>query len=240
MTWMHTCRCNFSPFIGFCLHSHCWTLNLRGCKAMKEANTLQGESKNHSPLLTTHLRLIKRYYSVSAILVFLYILTIFQCQFWSVDFFFLFTVQVSKVMGVQALWKMLCWSAVSHSDPPCFCHDVHWCVFVFLSLPSRRECPPVRILGPSLSPKRALFLPQCDSISLLLSAPFSYITGQNEWFIMLPTLYFIHFPNTSGTVWAYTVPRLCRHNSFICNKAMQHPGQALPLVDVCLSFLPRK
>lgn len=40
-----------------------------------------GRTKNHSPLLTTQLRLIKLYYSVSAFLKFLYILTIFQCQF---------------------------------------------------------------------------------------------------------------------------------------------------------------
>lgn len=48
--------------------------------------------------------------------------------------------------------------------------DVSSCFF----LPSRRESLSVRTLRPSLSPKRALFLPQCDSISLLLSAPFSY------------------------------------------------------------------
>lgn len=50
----------------------------------------------------------------------------------------------------------------------------------------------------------------------------------------------IYFPNTSGTVWAFTVQRLCWHNSFICNKTMQQLGLALPLVDVCLSFLSRE
>lgn len=177
---MHTCRCNFPPFIGFCLHSHCWTLNLRGCRAMKEANTLQGESKNHSPLLTTHLRLIKRYYSVSAILVFLYILTIFQCRFWSVDFFFFLPLKFPKSWDFR-LYEKCCVDLLS----PTVILPASVMMFTDVSLCSSLSLhvvnvplPSVRILGSSLSPKRALFLPQCDSISLLLSAPFPYITGQ--------------------------------------------------------------
>lgn len=93
------------PFLGFVYTAIACCYLIR-CKAMKEANTLQGQSENHSPLLTTQLRLIKSYYSVSAILVFLYILTIdyFSMSVLSCFIFFcLFIVQVSKVMGVQAL-----------------------------------------------------------------------------------------------------------------------------------------
>lgn len=63
-------------------------------------------------------------------------------------YFFLFTVQFSKVIGVQALWKYCVYLPLSLSDPPCFGHDVHWCVSVRLSLPSS---PSVHVQCPSLS-----------------------------------------------------------------------------------------
>lgn len=83
---------------------------------------------------------------------------------------------------------------------------------------------------------------QCDSIPLLplLSFPFLIsnviISGLSCCQLCISPTY----QTLSGTFWAYTVPWLCQHNSFICNKAMQHPGQALPLVDVCFSSLSRK
>lgn len=151
-------------------------------------------------------------------------------------FFFLCTVEVSKVMGDQALWKMLfiCLS-------PSVILPASVMMFTDVSL-----SPPTPICCESLFcpyPPSFTFTGACPflvSAWLHLLTPPSLITCQNQWLITLPNLYFIHFPNTSGTVWAYTVQRLCWHNSFICNKSMQHPGQALPLVDVCLSFLSRK
>lgn len=80
----------FPPFFGFCLHSHCWTLNVRGCRAMKEANTLQGESKNHSPLFTTQFRLIKSYYSVLLFLCFYIYIDYFSMSVLIFFFFLLF------------------------------------------------------------------------------------------------------------------------------------------------------
>lgn len=63
---------------------------------------------------------------------------------------------------------------ISLSDPPCFSHDVHWRVFVFLSLPSCRESLSVRILRPSLSPKRALLCFSVTPSHSTSSVPFSH------------------------------------------------------------------
>lgn len=172
---------------------------------------------------------------------------LFLCFYIYIDYF-----SMSVLICLTFFFSLYCWSFQSHgrsgfmknavylpvsfSDPPCFSHDVHWCVFV----------PPTPICCESLFcpyPPSFTFTGACPflvSAWLHLLTPPSLITCQNQWLITLPNLYFIHFPNTSGTVWAYTVQRLCWHNSFICNKSMQHPGQALPLVDVCLSFLSRK
>lgn len=153
-------------------------------------------------------------------------------------FFFLFTVQVSKVTGGQAFWKMLSLSACLPQRSSLL---QSWCSLMCLYV----SVPPV-MSWVSLFVSSVLHLhqsvPFLASAWLHLTPPpcLFFISHVKMWFITLPNLYFIHFPNTSGTVWAYTVQRLCRHNSFICNKAMQHPGQALPLVDVCLSFLSRK
>ncbi len=149
--------CFFPPFLGFVYTAIAGLLSDK-MQSNEGSKHFTGRIKESQSFITTQLRLRKSYYSVSAILVFLYILTIFQCQFWSVFvFFFLFTVQVSKVLGVQALWKMLCLSpsvillasAMTFTD-------------VFLSLPSCRESLFVHILRPSLSPKRALL---CFSVT---------------------------------------------------------------------------
>lgn len=132
-------------------------------EAVKEANTFQGESKNHSPLLETHLRLKKSYYSVSAIVVF-YIYDYFSMSV----FVFLFIVQVSKVMSVQAFWKMLCLCACLPQWSSSYSPDVHWCVFLLLSLPSRRDSLSVLTLYPS--PKCAV---TCLSVTPLRSSSLS-------------------------------------------------------------------
>lgn len=82
-------------------------------------------------------------------------------------FFFLCTVEVSKVMGDQALWKML---FICLSPSVILPASVMMFTDVSLSPP-----PPyvvnlssVLILRPSLSPERALSLSQRDSISSLL------------------------------------------------------------------------
>ena len=193
-----------------------------------------GRIKESQSFIHNTVKTYKTLLFCSAILVFLYIYWLFFNV--SFDFFLLFT--VSKVMGVSEKCcvyllspsVMLPASVLMFTDvSSCFCLSLH-VVNLSLSVPSVlhfHQSVPFSCLSvtPSHSSSRPLF---------------PITKNLNQWFITLPTLYFIHFPNTCGTVWAYTVPRPCRHNSFICNKAMQLPGREPPLVDVCLSFLSRK
>lgn len=91
-------------------------------------------------LLTTQLRLIKITLLFLLLCFYIYIYIDYFSMSVLIFFVLLFIVQVSKVMGVQRCVYLLSPSVVLS----CFSHDVHGCVFVFLSLPSRRESlPPV-------------------------------------------------------------------------------------------------
>lgn len=165
--------------------------------------------------------------------VFIYILTIFRCQFWSVDFFF----QVSKVMRVQALRKMLficClpqWSSLLQS----WCSLM--CLRVCLSL--HVVSLSVRIPRPSLSPKRALsclrMTPPHSS-----SPPIFFFSYHNTKPVIYHAANFV-FHALPQTLLAQSEPVLYRGCAdtmvLYATKQCKHPGQALPLVDVCLSFL---
>lgn len=98
-------------------------------------------------------------------------MVILICWFWFV--FFLFIVPVSKLRGVNTgcmtkKKNMLLMFACIFSEPPCYSHDVHCCVSVFLSL-----CP----LCPS--PKRAL---EGDTSISSLSGCFFTSQVKNWWF----------------------------------------------------------
>lgn len=161
---MHTCRCIFSLFWVLFTQTLLDSIKTQSDEGGKH---LQGESKNHSPLLTTQLRLIESHSSVSAIPVFLYIyiyIDYFSMSVLICLLFFSFYCWSFQSHGRSGVMKKCCVDLpVSLSDPPCFSHDVRWCIFVLLSLPSCRESVSVHILRPSLSPKRALPLPQCHS-----------------------------------------------------------------------------
>lgn len=166
----------------------------------------------------------KSYYSVSAILVFLYILTIFQCQFWSVKFFSLLLYQVSKVMGVQALRKMLClsaglpqWSSLLQS----------WCSLMCLCV----SVPPLMLwtlypYPPSFTFTKACpSLPQCDSISLILSVPFSFHMPQS---VIYHDANFVFHPLHKHCWHRLSLQRLCRHNSFYMQQSNATPRPSTP------------
>lgn len=130
--------------------------------------------------------------------------------------------------------------SVSLSDPLCFTHNVHWCVFVFLSRLSCRESLSLSISSILHFHQSVPFLCLIVSPSHSSSLSLSHITCQNLWLSRCQICISPTSQILLAQSWTYTVQRLCRHDSFICNTAMQHPGQALPLVDVCLSFLSRK
>ncbi len=198
------------------------------CKAMTEANTLQGESKNHSPLLITSIKsLVCLCYSC----VFIYI-DYFSMSVMSSNLLFCFYCSSFQSHRSSGFMKYVVYLPVSLSDPPCFGHDVHRCVSVFLSHPSSSS---VCIQRPSLTQQRA---PQTDCLTLphrhffMSHVKISDLSRCQIVFCPLPQ----HFWRSLSLYCTETV----RHNGLICNKAMQHPGQALPLVDVCLSFLSMK
>lgn len=161
---MHSRRCIFfSPFLGFVYTDHCWTLIWEDAKQWRK-QTLYRE--NHSPFTHNTVKTYKNYSSVSAIM-FLYIYIYWL--FFNVSFdFFCSSFYCSSFQSHGS--STLCLSAVSLGGPLLL---QSWCSRMCL----RVSVPPftswISPPCPSLSPKRALFLPQCDSISLLLSAPFS-------------------------------------------------------------------
>lgn len=227
---MHTCRCIFSLFWVLFTQTLLDSIKTQSDEGGKH---LQGESKNHSPLLTTQLRLIESHSSVSAIPVFLYIYIYIYWLFFNVSFdlfivFFFLLLKFPKSWEIRRNEKMLCWSACLpqwSSLLQSWCSMMYLCVAVLTFMSWICLCP----YPPSFTFTKAC--PSFASVSLDLTpppappCPFFHITCQNRWFITLPNSYFIHLPNTPGTVWAYTVQSLCWHNSFICNKAMQHPGK---------------
>lgn len=77
---MHTYRCICPPFLGFVYTAIAGLLS-QETQSNEGSKYFTGRIKNHSPLLTTQLRLMESYYFVSAIPVFLYIWTLFQVFF---------------------------------------------------------------------------------------------------------------------------------------------------------------
>lgn len=147
-------------------------------------------------------------------------------------FFFLFTVQVSKVMGVQALWKCCVYLAVLLSGPLCFSHEVHWHALCFQSTPPfychQSLC--VHIL-------------HFHENKLFLALAWLHLTPRVTFMSHVKISYFsrrqLCISFTSGTHWACTVQRLCWHNSFIWQQSNATPRPSTPSTG-CLSQFPSK
>lgn len=107
--------------------------------------------------------------------------------------------------------------------------DVYLCFYLPLHVMNLCPYPPS-----SRFTKVCSFLPWCDSISILHCEPCSHDFSHCQLCISF----------TSQSLQAHTEPVLyrgCAGTTVLYgNKAMQHLGQALPLLDVCLSFFPRK
>ena len=195
-----------------------------------EGNTLQGESKNHSPFLTTQSRLGKSYYSVYATCVFIYIDYFSMFVFELLFFFVFFTVQSFQSRGKFWLSEnKLCLSAClpRWSSPMMFTRVFSW------------SCLSLYVVNLSLSVSSILHfhrsVPSLTSVPRHLTSPlchFVHITGQSQWCITLPTSYFIHF---SKHFWfrlsLHCAEAVLTQQFYNGNKAMQHTGCALPLVD---------
>lgn len=161
--------------------------------------------------------------------VFFILIHIFSVSFDLLLFFFSFYFFYFPKSVEFRLYEKCCVHVpVPFSHAPCFSHDVHWCVFVFVSLPS---CCESLSLSVSLSPKRALL---CLSVTPSLRVFFTSLVRISDL--------------SRCQLCTSTLPKHCRHRrSLYCrgsadttvlygNKAMQHPGQVVPLVDVCLIF----
>lgn len=240
---MHTCRCIFPLFLGS-VYTTIAGLFSDKTPSDEGSKHFPGRIKESQSFIWNTFKTYKELlfcscYCCVYICIYTYIRLFFDVCFDWFIFVFLFTVQVSKVMGVQASWKMLCFCACLPQWSSSYSPDVHWCVFSLLSLPSRRDSLSVLNLYPSPSPKCAV---TCLSVTPLQSSClslFHVLQVRNGGLSRCQLCISLSPEHLWHRLSLHCVQRLCRH-SFICNKTMQLPGQALPLVDVWLSFLSVK
>lgn len=242
ITRMHTCKCLVSPSF-FLRGGALFTQPLLDSILIKLQSNgggkhFAGRTKNHSPLLTTQ-TYIKSYDSVSAFLCFIYIYKYIYIDYFSMSvliclFFSLFYTLLKLLeSGFKKTMLFIClsvclslWSSLVRSSCRVACVCVSVCPY-----------PP-----PALHFHQSVLL-----LCLILTTP-SHLSSLPLFFHVTWHLCdysitkFVPPPRPDpGTVWTFTVQRLCGHNSFIiCNKAMQNPGQALPLVDVCRTIFFKK
>lgn len=124
-------------------------------------------------------------------------------------------------MGVQALWEMLCLSAVSLSDPVSLCF-----------------CPSLPVVDLSLSVSSVLHFHQ--SVPFLASACLHLtpppITCQNQWFITLPNLYFHLLPDHFWHSLSLYCTETVLTQQFYMQQNNATPGPSTPSSGCLLQF----